>query len=146
MERVRFRQSVLKQATRELAEANAAIDAHHETARSQEDAGLSQIVGKTISCAEMLNFHLERLHHAYRLEELRYAEKLSEKKRDEAQVELKSAAALFRERHRSVEKFDYLLSDLRRGDQKKSLALSETGLDEFHKQNTISIPAKQPQS
>jgi hypothetical protein len=131
LERVAACQAALQRAEQVLAEAQAAVGHHIAATLEREAKGHAEMIGKTLSHAEICNFHGELVVLAEQLAGLIALEKDAGGQRDTAQAELQAASAIFRERHRSVEKLQYLIREQNRKGQGKDLALAESADDEF---------------
>jgi hypothetical protein len=132
LERVAASQAALQRAEQTLAEASVALEAQRREARERESGGLSAIMGKTLSHAEIADFHAQLVFLSEQLDTLHAMEKEVEQKRDAARSDLKAANAVFRQRHKSVEKLQYVILQERQRHQSRHLALSEAVDDEHH--------------
>lgn len=130
LEKVAVRQAALSRAEHNLKEARDAIRSHIETSRAQEASHLSGVLGQKLNYAEINELRSIMTIIAERLDELRSWEKQADKERETAQADLKAAAAVFREHHRSAEKLNYVLVEQRRKHGRKLLALSEASEDD----------------
>lgn len=142
LERVTASQTALQRAEQTLAEARAAVEARRREARERESGGLSAIMGKTLSHAEIANFNAQLVFLAEQLDALHAAEKDVEEKRDAARADLKAAYAIFRQHHKSVEKLRYVILQEGRRHQSRRLALSEAVDEEYHCRSKPSAPGK----
>ncbi len=131
LEKVAARQAALTRAEHVLAMAQSALMAHLEETRQQEASGLSDMMGKTLSHAEISTFRSELMLIIEKLEAFILDEQMAGEVREMAKTELKAATAVFRDYHRSAEKLDYVIGEEGRKLRKKALALSETIDDEL---------------
>jgi hypothetical protein len=144
LERVASCQASLQRAEQLLAEANAAVSHHVAAALEQESAGLADMIGKTLSHAEISGFHAEMTILAERLAKLLAAQQEAGERRDAALSDLKAAAEIFQERHRSVEKLQYLMREESRKHRGRDLALAEASDDEFRPRPQILAQGEGP--
>jgi hypothetical protein len=144
LERVAACQAAMQRAEQLLMEAKEAVSLQAATALEKESASLSGMIGETLSYAEICNFQTELAVLAEELEILLAAEKDAGDRRAAAQADLKTASTLFRERHRSVEKLQYLMREEKRKHQGRNLALSEAAEDEFRPRPHILGQGKGP--
>ncbi|MGB0084953.1 MAG: hypothetical protein WBP94_06225 [Rhodomicrobiaceae bacterium] len=142
LEKVTARQAALRRAEHELIEAQNVLEDHLQATLQQEASGLSGMVGKTLSHAEIFSFRSELMLLIERLAALMAEEKTAGQMREMAKAELKAATAVFRDYHRSAEKLDHVIVQGGRKLMKKRLALSEAIDDELQNRRRVSKEAR----
>ncbi len=130
LEQVNARRNAFQSAQDELEDAKQAISNHVDHARQQEASGLSGMMGKTLSYADIANFQSELASLADRLAALKSTEKAAGDGFETAKTELKEASTIYRKHHFRVEKLQELMKMQNRKRQRRDLALSEALDDE----------------
>lgn len=130
LELVALRNAALLQAERQLADAQLAVQSHLNAVREHENSSLSEVMGKMLSHADILNIRSELTILVYKLDELLALEQNAARQRDAAQSGLEAATDIYRQHYRSAEKLQHLVTQENRKHQRKELALSEASEDE----------------
>lgn len=130
LEKVALCNAALQRAEQQRMEATAAVADHINLTLEHERKSFADMMGKVMSHADIGNARSELSIMVQRLQDLMALEMAAGDRQNAAQAELKAAAEIFHQHHRSAEKLRFLIIEQSRIAQRKGLAVAEAADDE----------------